>query len=210
MKRLISNTGSALALALVAFTGFPSGSMAQGGLTPVFFPAEDPGPPFYARIDSKIYGNEEWVAAVFYREPDCVPADFNLLDQFTPLAFGCQLTIEGMLLIPEEGGAPKVLINEEMEAVPVWFVPRDVYVAAIADGELKIAELAALDGLLVGYATHFSEVIHPRPHFGTGLGGHPVFKLIINAHGILEDGRVFKLHITRVEEELRTVRIQFK
>src|SRR5262245_33979691 len=43
-------------------------------------------PPFYARISGyefigseNIFRTEEWAAIVFYREPECVPAGFNLL-----------------------------------------------------------------------------------------------------------------------------------
>ncbi|MGH8458959.1 MAG: hypothetical protein ACRESV_06380, partial [Nevskiales bacterium] len=42
-------------------------------------PAEDPGPPFYARISrSFVVHTQDWAAVVFYRPPACVPTGFNL------------------------------------------------------------------------------------------------------------------------------------
>lgn len=55
------------------------------------------GPPFYARFgENETFGDSEWVAIVFYRDPACVPDEFNLNDFFDfpgdagPGAFGCQ------------------------------------------------------------------------------------------------------------------------
>jgi hypothetical protein len=33
---------------------------------------------------------------------------------------------------------------------------------------------------------------------------------VLNAHGQLEDGRQFHLHITEVEEEVQVIQIQFQ
>ena len=44
------------------------------------FPEETPGPPYYARISSEgAPQTAQWAAIVFYRDPSCVPSDFNLL-----------------------------------------------------------------------------------------------------------------------------------
>jgi hypothetical protein len=52
--------------------------------------------PFYARFGMEdIYHDEEWAVIVFYRPPNCVPEDFNMLRFFDcpseddPGAFAC-------------------------------------------------------------------------------------------------------------------------
>ncbi len=78
----------------------------------VDFPEEDPGPPYYARIRSGFVIHTDQVAAiVFYRQPGCVPAGFNLLNLFNPpTAFSCTLTVEGFEVFdqapPPLGAAP--------------------------------------------------------------------------------------------------------
>jgi hypothetical protein len=58
--------------------------------------------------------------------------------------------------------------------VPVWFVPVAAINQAIQDGELTIGEMVGLEGLLVGQAQQFNEVLHPHPLLPEmGGGGHP-------------------------------------
>ena len=52
--------------------------------------------PFYARFgENETFSNGEWTVIVFYRSPDCIPADFNLNQFFHfpgdsgPGAFAC-------------------------------------------------------------------------------------------------------------------------
>ncbi|MDX1435811.1 MAG: hypothetical protein R3335_03300, partial [Anaerolineales bacterium] len=62
-------------------------------------PADENGPvsvasegevPFYARFSrSDIYHDGEWSVIIFYRPPDCVPENFNLLGFFDANAFAC-------------------------------------------------------------------------------------------------------------------------
>ncbi len=185
------------------------------GLIRVTFPSEEsPGVPAYARIASgEIYIADGWAVIAFYRDPSCVRPDFNLLMFFdVPAAFGCPLTVEGFALYEPEAypmGAPKISHAKGTGAVPFWFVPADVLLAAIEDGELTIAELEGLDGRLVGYATHFNEVHQPPPHPVLG-GGHPNPKLIQTAHGTLEDGRRFQYHLTEVGLEVKSIRLRFR
>lgn len=214
MKRIVLLIGVALALSLVVTIASPQGAAAGGGLVRTEFPsAEDPGFPFYARINNfspHVLDNGEWAAIYFYRDPNCVPADFNLLTFFDFAAFGCPLQVEGFDLWEVEplSGPPKIAISSGTGAVPVWFVPVGVLNRAIQDGVLTIGELAGLEGLLVGTADHFNEMHHPTPELG--IGGHPNPKIIMNAHGQLEDGRRFDLHITWLIGELQVVRIQFQ
>ena len=46
----------------------------------------DPGPPLYSYVQRNLDGSAfyahdtEWAAIWFYRDPACIPSDFNLLD----------------------------------------------------------------------------------------------------------------------------------
>jgi len=208
-----------LAFALISVMAlFISPALAQGGLVRTTWPsAEDPGPPFYARIEPApphVYSDGEWAAIVFYRDPGCVPGGFNLLSFFdAPAAFGCPLTVHGASLWQGAAlsGAPKIVTSSGDGEVPVWFAPVGAIQQALQDNVLTIGELAGLAGLLVGHADHLNETLHPAPlPPELGGGGHPNPKLILNAHGTLEDGRRFKLHITTVNDEVRAIQIQFR
>lgn len=210
-KRLLLVSVAVLAVALLV-----PPALAEEGLTRTNWPsAEDPGPPFYARIGGPGVENDgETAAIVFYRNPGCVPADFNLLSFFDiPSAFGCALMVEGFSLWEGEPlvGAPKTVRSKGAGAVLIWFVPMDELEPAIEDGVLTIGELGSLNGLQVGTATQFSEVLQPTPlPPELGGGGHPNPQLIISAHGSLAEGGQFNLQITRVKDQLDSTRIQFR
>jgi len=218
MKRISLIVGVALALTLVVTLAWTQVVVADDGLIRVTWPsADNPGPPFYARIEPTppyVFSDGEWAAIAFYRDPGCIPASFNLLLFFDPpAAFGCPLTVHGASLHESEAllGAPKIAIFKGSGAVPVWFVPVEGVNQALQDGVLTIGELAGVEGLLVGYADQFHETLHPDPlppEFGGG--GHQNSKLVLNAHGQLEDERQFHLHIVEVQEELQAIRIQFR
>lgn len=193
-------------------------ALADDGLVRTAWPsADDPGVPFYARIEPfppHVVNDGEWAAIVFYRDPGCVPAEFNLLDFFdAPAAFSCPLTVEGFSLWIGEpfAGAPKIGKARGTGAVPVWFVPLSSFQAATQDGVLTIGELAGLEGLVLGTASKFNETLHPHPlppEFGGG--GHKIPKLILTAHGQLEDGQSFSVLFTEVNDETRAVQITFR
>jgi hypothetical protein len=218
MKRITLLISAVLALTLVAVIAWSQLAAAGDGLVRTTWPsAEDPGLPFYARIQPApphVIDDGEWAAIAFYRNPGCVPADFNLLDFFdAPAAFGCPLTVHGASLWEGEPfiGAPKIVTSSGNGAVPVWFVPVGAINQALEDGVLTIGELAGLEGFLVGHADRFNETLHPHPvPPELGGGGHPKPKLIQNAHGQLEDGRRFSLQITGVKDEVQSIQIQFK
>lgn len=190
------------------------GLRASEGLVRMTFPGDFPGIPAYARIEPvppHVHIVDGWAVIAFYREPGCVRPDFDLLELFDPpAAFGCPLTVAGFALF-ETGvfpGAPKVAHAKGNGAVPFWFVPEPVLLAAIQDGELTIGELAALEGLLVGSASRFTEMLQPFPDPVLG-GGHPNPKLIQTAHGTLSDGRSFHYHVTVVEGEVESIGLSF-
>jgi hypothetical protein len=177
---------------------------------------EDPGAPFYARIEPApphVLHDGEWAAVAFYRDPACVRPDFNLLTFFDPpAAFGCAAVVSGAS-IWDNGpgvGAPRVAVQNG-DAVPIWFFPVGALLAALEDGMLTIGELAAVPGRLVGTATHFTEALHPHglpPALGGG--GHPRPGLTISAQGRLEDGRSFQFQYRSDDGGVRSVRIRFR
>jgi hypothetical protein len=206
-----------LALALVAAATRSQPAVAGAGLVRTSWPsAEDPGMPFYARVEllpPYIFNDGEWAAVIFYRDPACVPVDFNLIGVFdVPAAFSCPHTVQGVSLWHEApfNGAPKIITIEAMGAVPVWFVPwAAVQDQAKAGGVLTIADLQQIEGRLVGYAGQYREELQPHSDPAFGGGGHPNPKMIVNAQGSLEDGRSFHLHITWVHDQVQAIRIDF-
>lgn len=210
---------SAIIILFAVFAALAGSSSvaADEGLVRTTWPSQDdPGIPFYARVEllpPYIFNNGEWAAVVFYRNPDCVPEEFNLISVFDiPRAFGCEHTVHGTSLWHEPFvGAPKIIHISGNGAVPVWFVPWDaVKDQAHAGGELTLADLKDIEGRLVGHADRYTETLHPHPDPNLGGGGHPNPKMIVDANGQLDDGRAFKLHISWVRDEVQGVQIQFK
>jgi hypothetical protein len=153
----------------------------------VVIPSESPGPPFYMRWLSTV--DQEWVVNVFYRSPGCVPTEFDLLDFFDiPGAFRCPLTVEGFEVRSQTFGPPIQSELHGLGAVPVLFVKRTEFEAAAADGELTLTELLGLDSAVMGSASFYQEVLHPR-------GGARAVNADYQAAGTLEDGRLFRVHI---------------
>ena len=172
-------------------------------------PEEQAGPPFYARIISQVPGTENQSAVVFYRDPGCIPSDFNLLQTFDiPRAFGCPLTVEGFVIW--KNGPPPIdfaPIQQQLfglGAVPIWFVSTADLTAATADGVLTIGELAALPSLIVGTASFFHETLHPTQ-------GARVPMIEMNARGTLSDGRTFQIQgVCAVHQDCRNGHVRFK
>jgi hypothetical protein len=185
----------------------------------------DVGGPFYARIvpaPPHIYSDGVWVGIAFYRDPACVPGDFNLLEFFDlveafpngpPRPILCTLHVQGHSLWhgAPGNGAPHTVVSEGDGPVPVWFALEEEVLVAMGDGALTITELESLGSLIKGEAGHFNELLHPHgiPGQADG-GGHPAPKIVLNAHGTLTDGRGFQFQITDVDAGARNVRIRFR
>lgn len=170
------------------------------------FPSASPGIPGYARIhiseiETGNVGNVprdgEWVAVVFYRDPDCIPLDFDLGQFFHfpgpggPGAFGCQLLTEGMELWangPDMGDMAPVYMRARnaVPDLPIWFIDRDEFDQELADGSVFINDLVALPSLIRARAWWFEEYINP-----TGGAADPALSL--RANGRLESGGRFSL-----------------
>ncbi len=164
--------------------------------------------PFYARIERGGYlHNGRWVSIVFYREPSCVPDDFNMLDFFDYPdgvdngAFDCQPPTTDNVSIwkngPEVDPAPLRALFRGLGAVPVWFVKLDELEAAVADDVLTIGELEGMPSLLVGSARGYREILRP----GQGIR--------YNANGTLDDGRTFIVRV-RANSDRNYVHIVFR
>lgn len=195
-----------LAMAALAVGSLPVGTAVAN--VRLAFPEETPGPPYYARISSEgAPRTAQWAAIVFYRDPSCVPADFNLLQFFDiPRAFGCPLTIEGFEIWqngPGQDPAPIEVKSRGLGAVPVWFVFPHELDAAMADGVLTIGELSALPSLQTGAAHGFQEVLHPSEAARSG-------KLTITASGSSSNAGAFQLQVSASRDTARHVKISFR
>lgn len=155
------------------------------------------GMPFYSRTEPPAsaggyaYHTDEWAAIVFYRDPACVPAGFNLFDFFDiPGAFFCAPTVEGHALHVEPlGMTPPKLSSLQGDAVPIWFVPwSGAFEQAVEAGVLTMAELAAMPGLIQGVATQFHELL-------TSIENHPSPKINITARGEILGGGSFRYNV---------------
>ncbi len=165
--------------------------------------------PFYARLErGLIHTDGKWAAIAFYRPPDCIRGDFNLLDFFdVPAAFGCNAPepyLSGFLIVKDT----ELFIQSRLQLVPgrimpVWFVSWPELESAINDDDLTIGELKAMPSLLQGWSTFYTETLHP-------LGMAQQTKSELVALGYLEDGRKFSYQVSETHSELRHVKIEFK
>jgi hypothetical protein len=130
--------------------------------------AQDSGGPVYTTIERGLALHDGPSAAVlFYRDPACVPEDFNLLDgqdlvgfPDSPRAFACPLTVDGFGIWaqgPPVDIVPRHALTRGTGAVPVWFVAWSELESAMADDVLTMKELRSLPSLQAGYAIHFEE-----------------------------------------------------
>lgn len=126
-------------------------------------------PPFYARVERPYAAphDDRTAVIVFYRDPECVRPDFNLLDLVdVPAAFDCGLVVRGReyRAIGSDPFAPPYLsVLRNSGRVPMWFVSTAELMAAAADNVLTIGELRALPSLVRGWAAPWSEWLEPAP-----------------------------------------------
>lgn len=191
LKTLVALVASAIVLAL-GVTSAAANVRLDGIEMPAY--ARIAGPAVDGGIE-EVFHDDEWAAIPFYRPPECVRPDFNLLLFFDiPAVFGCNpLTVEMWTIWRNGPGiddAPIQIRASGRGAVPVWFVSWGELEAAMADGSLMIGELVALPSLLAGTADFYSETIHP-----TQAANVPFLQFV--ARGALEDGRLFQVEATR-------------
>jgi hypothetical protein len=190
------------------------------------------GPPSYTYLQRNADGSpfsahtDDWVAIWFFRDPGCIPADFNLLDtvDFTPAfpggpprPFLCQLTVSGFD-IWKNGPPPIDSIplqeSDKGDAVPVWFVKLAEFRTAGADDKITITELKSLPSLRTGTARTFETVDHFGAYRPQGEGNGSIEA---TASGTLQDGTSFQVEFREMGVKngggvsfVRHVRIEFK
>ena len=210
----ITQTKRFAALGLLAVGVLAGALLAQAAERVVNTSAELP---FYARIGlGETYQDGTWAAIAFYRPPECVRTDFNLLDFFDiPGAFACNSTepyVVGFAVL--KNGVPiqsRLQLNPNLQGLPqddqmpIWFVLWAELEPAIADGNLTIGDLEALPSLLIGTATTYTETLHPF-----GFAQQTMISIVTS--GFLEDGRKFSFQATGTgtNPELKNIKIQFK
>jgi hypothetical protein len=144
--------------------------------------------------------DSQWVVIPFWRLPESIPPDFNLLDTFDPRAVDLPLLVGGFVRFRDN--LPLSWEARGLGSVPFWFVHLSEFQAAIADGELTIVELASLGSRVVGTARFYNEQNHI-------FGLHQVSHYTMVASGTLDDGRSFDLLFVEVDLELVQVQIDF-
>jgi hypothetical protein len=195
---MVSNIPASVLIALLATSDSampafltPAREASAQGPVIAHFPGDIPGPPYYALLGrGYLPADGGWVGIVFTRAPECVPAGFNLLDQFDlPTAFGCALTVEGEAWRHDASDPIPFQIHERgTGAVPIYFVAEAELHMAIADDVLTIGELQSLPSLQIGWASFLEHVVHNSAQAQTANHGHEA----LVAHGQLVDQRSFQ------------------
>jgi hypothetical protein len=171
-------------------------------------PEQSPSGPYYARLERGVIRSAGGrIAIAFYRDPSCVPPNFNLLNFFdfsnVPAIFNCPLTVHGFEVWkngPQLDLAPVQSKLRGNGAVPVWFVSVQDFEAALPG--ITKAELLAMPSLVQGSASFFEETLHP-----SGGAEQPMLSLV--AHGLVPDGRSFIFQMTEAAGLIRQIRIEF-
>ena len=184
------------------------------------FRVESPMFPFYSRTEPPqdvggfAYHTDAWAAIVFYRDPACVPTDFNLLSFYDfdfGRVFSCTSLVDGFSLhVEPDGVTPPKMSNLSGDAVAIWFVPwDDEFQQAVEAGSLTITQLENMDGLLKGVATQYRETLN-------SVENHPVPKINIAARGSIlaeSGGGSFTYNVNwpgLTVDDVKNVRIEIK
>lgn len=166
-------------------------------------PVESPGIPIYVRLGRQGAGwqvprNADWTAIIFYRDPACIPAGFDLANALDlpgpegPGAFGCQPLIEGfdLRLATLDPMLPPdyMYMRNSTHDFPIWFVSTTELEVLLARGFVYLGEIEALPSRVAGQGWQFEEQLTP---YGPN---NPVQGIRISARGALETGGQFKLY----------------
>jgi hypothetical protein len=198
-RRRIAGMVAALVLLLGGVAG--AAKLTRVEITP------DNGPPvfhdqlLFDLLEGEVFAlhDDEWAVIPFYRDPDDIPAGFDLLQDFDPgAAFGADLLIGGFAVFDEGSTFPRTTQVQGLGAVPVWFVSWEELQGETADLSLTIEELEGMDSLVKGTATLFQEQNHSSVH--------PVSHLALLARGTLDGGGTFE--VNAVEVALEFVRLE--
>ncbi len=165
------------------------------------FPAQSPGIPAYARLELlvpnfDVPNTRRWAAIVFYRDPACVPPDFDL-GQFFHLpgptglgAFACPLLVEGHEIWqngPDTDRAPMyVRTRNAVPNLPIWFVEWNELRPILESGQVFIGDITALPSLVRGSAYWYEEALYPN-------GTAEIPGITLRSEGTFEGGGKFRL-----------------
>ena len=148
-----------------------------------------------AKLASMDHAFDGWQLVYFFRPPECIPTDFDLLYALTflvpsplprPDATECgPATIDGYAMwrgepppVPTLSNPPFAVESRGLGAVPVWFIPAEAWDAAIENDRVTIGELEE-SVQLRGTAHDFHEV-----SVGNAIS--------VEMEGTLEDGTPFR------------------
>lgn len=186
----------ALTFAMVPWTGLQAQQSEGPTTVHLEFPVHSPGIPAYARLELlvpnfDVPNNEHWAAIVFYRDPACVPPDFDLGQFFDfPRAFNCPLLIEGHEIwqdVPGPDSAPiYVRTRNAVPNLPIWFVAWNELRPILESGQVFIGDITRLPSLVRGSAQWYEEALYPN-------GAAEIPGITLRSEGTLEDGRMFRL-----------------
>lgn len=181
-------------LAGLALVWVTASSLTASAAERFLIPQEQPVVPAYARfttVSELGFTDRLWFVIPFYRDPACVPRNFNLLEFFDrPRAWECDEEmppyIEGFVIRSEPPPAPpEVFSVTGVEGMPVWFVGFEELqqVAEKHDGKITIRDLEKMDTIRVGVAEFYMEEIQ--------TDANPVSTHRIVTWGALLDGTPF-------------------
>jgi hypothetical protein len=155
----------------------------------LLFPEDGPAVPAYARftaVSDLGFTDGEWFAIPFYRDPGCVPLEFNLLELFDrPRAWDCEAYIEGFEIRSQPRPAPpEHFYARGLEGMQIWFVNFGELQDVVEDngGVVTIVDLILMDSLQIGVAESYLEELqtafnpvssHRIVTFGELLDGTP-------------------------------------
>jgi hypothetical protein len=173
----------------------------------ISFPDEDPGIPIYARVGpilNQFFVTGNQLVIPFYRNPECIPDSFNLLNYYDPpAAFGCELMVQGRFVIEkdaEEGQFP-IMAHTTGSEVPIWIVDWTGFQSLRANGAVTIVNLEELNPIKAT-ALQFNEYLSPR------INEHQV---IIEAKGIVEStDQKFLFQLTHREDKIETILLEIE
>ena len=170
--------------------------------TVVIFPEENPGIPIYARVGpilNQFFIAENRLVIPFYRNPECVPDSFNLLNYYDPpVAFSCELTVAGRFVTEKEAeeNTFPIMAHTEGVQVPIWIVDWSVFQNQMESGSVTMADLKAMNPTM-GVANQFEEYLSPR------INEHQV---IMEAVGtIFDTGEEFTFRLTHRADQIEDI-----
>ena len=192
---------TALIVSMLPWTASQAQQLPGQPVLQLEFPAQSPGVPAYARLELlvpnfDVPNNKRWAAIVFYRDPACVPEDFNL-GRFFDLpgprgrgAFACPLLVEGHEIWrngPEADLAPiYVRTRNAVPNLPIWFVAWNELRPILESGQVFIGDISGLPSLLRGSAYWYEEALYPN-------GSADIPGITLRSEGTLESGGKFRL-----------------